>query len=69
MSGRPKADMCSRRRGERTGGDLVLSRFGGIDVVTLIPPGKMQEFRDAIVEGQEPRDGLRGSFYVRSPIQ
>ena len=35
----------------------------------LIPPGKMQEFRDAIIEGSEPRDGLRGSFYVRSPIE
>jgi hypothetical protein len=35
----------------------------------LIPPGKMQEFRDAITEGREPRDEVRGSFYVRRPVE
>jgi hypothetical protein len=34
----------------------------------LIPPADMQRFRDAIVEGQEPRDDVRGRFYVRLPV-
>jgi hypothetical protein len=34
----------------------------------LIPPGEVQEFRDAIIAGQEPREGLHGRFDVRLPI-
>jgi len=34
----------------------------------LIPPDEMQELRDAIIEGREPRDDARGRFYIRLPI-
>jgi hypothetical protein len=34
----------------------------------LIPPGEMQELRDAIIEGREPTDDTRGRFYIRLPI-
>jgi hypothetical protein len=34
----------------------------------LVPPGEMQELRDAIIEGREPRDDARGRFYIRLPI-
>jgi len=34
----------------------------------LVPPGEMQGLRDAIIEGREPRDDARGSFYIRLPI-
>lgn len=35
----------------------------------LIPPAKIQEFRDAIVGGREPRVGTGGWFYLRVPIE
>jgi hypothetical protein len=34
----------------------------------LIAADETQKFRDAIVEGVEPRDDLHGRFYVRLPI-
>jgi hypothetical protein len=34
----------------------------------LIPPDEMQEFRDAIIEGREPREDAHGRFYIRLPI-
>jgi len=34
----------------------------------LIPTGAIQEFRDAVVDGREPRDEDHGTFYVRQPI-
>jgi hypothetical protein len=34
----------------------------------LVPPDEMQEFRGAIIEGREPRDDVRGRFYIRLPI-
>jgi hypothetical protein len=34
----------------------------------LIPADEMQELRDAIIEGREPRDDMHGRFYVRLPI-
>jgi hypothetical protein len=33
----------------------------------LIPPERMQDFCDEIIEGAEPRDAGSGSFYLRSP--
>jgi hypothetical protein len=34
----------------------------------LIPPEKIEEWRNAILKGEEPREGPRGRFYVRSPV-
>ena len=34
----------------------------------LIAPDEMQEFRDTIVDGREPRDKEHGWFYIRLPI-
>ncbi len=33
----------------------------------LIPPERMQDFCDAIIDGDEPRDEGSGKFYLRSP--
>jgi hypothetical protein len=33
----------------------------------LIPPERMQDFCDAIIDGDEPRDEGSGEFYLRSP--
>jgi hypothetical protein len=34
----------------------------------LVPPDKLRELREAIIEGREPRDDARGRFYVRLPM-
>jgi hypothetical protein len=34
----------------------------------LIPPDEMQELRDAIIDGHEPREDSHGRFYIREPI-
>jgi len=34
----------------------------------LIPPDEMQELRDAIIEGREPREDAHGRFFIRLPI-
>jgi hypothetical protein len=34
----------------------------------LVPPDEMQDLRDAISDGREPRDDMRGRFYIRLPI-
>ena len=34
----------------------------------LIPPDEMQDLRDTIIEGREPRDDEHGRFYIRLPI-
>ena len=34
----------------------------------LIPPDEVQELRDAIIEGREPRADMHGRFFVRLPI-
>jgi hypothetical protein len=51
------------------GVERTLSLIGWDRRRYLIPLGKMQEFRDAIIDGREPRDGAGGSFYIREPIE
>ncbi len=35
----------------------------------LIAPHEIPDFRDAVIEGSEPRDDMQGRFYVRLPIE
>ncbi|MFO0888761.1 MAG: hypothetical protein U0790_06390 [Isosphaeraceae bacterium] len=35
----------------------------------LIAPHEIPDFREAVIEGREPRDDLHGRFYVRLPIE
>jgi len=46
--------------------ELVLIGWGQRRYV--VPPGEMQKLRDEIIEGQEPRDDVKGHFYVRQPM-
>ena len=34
----------------------------------LIPPDEMQDLREAIIDGREPRDDVHGRFYVSLPL-
>jgi hypothetical protein len=51
--------------GSRIDRNLFPIRWGGRSY--LIASDRMQEFCDAIINGDEPHDGERGGFYLREP--
>ena len=64
-----KADTCSRLPSPAQSSikrDFILIGWGQRHY--LIPPDEMQELRDAIIEGREPRADMHGRFFVRLPI-